>query len=150
MFSLVAVVTSLVIYHVTQRAMPHHIRPAPLFAFVYGVAMVAMLGMAAVDRAGAGGVATEEPRADGVVAQLQQIGSHWAPWLLALGVSGIELGVYAMYRSGWPVATASITSQSIAVTLLAVIGLVAFGEQMTPMRLVGLLLCTSGAGLLTR
>lgn len=146
LLSLVAVVVSLIMYHVTQRSMPNAIRPAPLFAFVYGVAMLVMVLIVAGDAllGDTGGDAVS------VGAQLRMVVTSWAPWLLALSVAGIELGVYAMYRSGWSLSTASITSQSIAVGLLAVIGVMAFAEHLDPGRIVGLVCCGLGAFLLIR
>lgn len=147
LLSLLVVVVSLVMYHVTQRAMPSAIRPTPLFTFVYGVAMTVMAVMV-VGEGVIGRRATGD--AQGPADQFHLVATNWAPWLLALSVAGIELGVYAMYRSGWPLSTASITSQSIAVTLLAIIGVMAFSEHMNPGRLLGIAFCAVGAVLLTR
>lgn len=145
LLSLAAVVVSVVLYHVTQRSMPSAIRPAPLFTFVYGIAMIIMLTMVI------GGWGGDRAAPDGTVTrQFGLITRSWAAWLLAVSVAGIELGVYAMYRSGWPLSTASLTSQSVAVSLLAIIGVVVFAEHFTPLRLTGLVFCAVGAVLLTR
>lgn len=145
LLSLLVVVVSLVLYHVTQRSMPSAIRPAHLFAFVYGIAMIIMLTIVI------GGWGGDRAGTDGTVTRQFGLVTHsWAAWLLAVSVAGIELGVYAMYRSGWPLSTASLTSQSIAVGLLAIIGVLAFGEHLNVGRLSGLVLCAVGAVLLTR
>lgn len=73
-----------------------------------------------------------------------------APWLLVLSVAGIELGVYAMYRTGWSISTASVSTQAIVAAILVVVGLLQFGEHLTPTRSAGLAMCVIGAGLVAR
>jgi hypothetical protein len=137
LLSLVVVVAALTGYHVAQRSMPAAVRPAPLFAFVYGAAALVMIAAVTFDRV------------DGVSA-ITGAASHWAPWMLVLSVAGIELGVYAMYRTGWSISTASVSTQAIAAALLLMVGLWRFGEHLTPTRLVGLTMCVLGAGLVAR
>lgn len=43
--------------------------------------------------------------------------THWAPWLVA-SICGGELGVNAMYRSGWSAAAANTPTQAV----VAVVG----------------------------
>ncbi len=135
--SLVVVVAALIGYHLAQKSMPDGVRPTPLFAFVYGAAALVMIASMTVD--GSGGMRAISGSA-----------SHWAPWLLVVSVAGIELGVYAMYRTGWGISTASVSTQAIAAAILVVVGLVAFGEQLTPTRLAGLAMCVLGAGMVAR
>ena len=136
--SLVVVVTALTCYHLAQRSMPGGIRPAPLFAFVYGAATLVMLTVVTVVGSTAG------------VREIAGSASHWAPWLLVASVTGIELGVYAMYRAGWSIGTASTSTQAIVAAILVVVGLVHFGEHLTTTRSAGLALCVVGAGLVAR
>jgi hypothetical protein len=132
--SLAVVVVACGCYHIAQRSMPDGLRPVPLFTVVYGAATVLMT---VVTIAG--------PHS--ATASVTSRATHWAPWLLVASISGIELGVYAMYRSGWSVAAANTSSQAIVAVVLGVIGLVAFGEHLTLTRGVGLGLCVAGAGL---
>ena len=135
--SLLVVVTALTCYHLSQRSMPESVRPAPLFALVYGSATIVML--VAVFAGGTTGVR-----------EISSGASHWAPWLLAASVTGIELGVYAMYRAGWSISTASTSTQAIVAAILVIVGLFHFGEQLTVGRVAGLALCVLGAGLVAR
>jgi hypothetical protein len=136
--SLAVVVTALTCYHLAQRAMPGAIRPAPLFTLVYGVAAVALVGGMLVGRSLGG------------MHEITVAASHWAPWMLVGSVVGIELGVYAMYRSGWSISTASVSTQAIVAALLVIVGLVRFSESLTISRSAGLALCVVGAGLVAR
>lgn len=132
--SLAVVVVAFACYHVAQRSMPDGLRPAPLFTLVYGAATLLMTVATIADPSSSS-------------ASITTSASHWAPWLLVASISGIELGVYAMYRSGWSVAAANTSTQAIVAVVLVVIGLLAFGEHLTPTRGVGLGLCVIGAGL---
>lgn len=135
--SLIVVVVALAGYHLAQRAMPEELRPAPLFMLVYGVATVLMVVATVVDPGSGTGA-------------LRASASHWAPWLLVAAVSGIELGVYAMYRSGWSVSVASTSTQAIVAVVLVLVGVLAFGEHITITRVAGVGLCVAGAALVTR
>lgn len=137
LMSLLVVVAALTGYHLAQRSLPGGMRPAPLFAFVYGAAALVMV--AAVTIEGSGGLRAVSGTA-----------THWAPWLLVMSVAGIELGVYAMYRTGWGIATASVSAQAIVAAILVVVGLLQFGEHLTPSRVTGLAMCVLGAGLVAR
>lgn len=136
--SFVVVVAALTCYHLAQRSMPGAVRPAPLFAFVYGAAAIVMVGVVASGRSSGG------------MREITATASHWAPWLLVASVAGIELGVYAMYRSGWSIGTASVSTQAIVAAILVMVGLVHFGEHLTTSRSAGLVLCVIGAGLVAR
>ena len=74
LLSLVVVVTALTGYHLAQRSMPGAVRPAPLFAFVYGAAALVMIVAVTLD--GSGGMRAVSGAA-----------MHWAPWLLVLSVA---------------------------------------------------------------
>ena len=138
LLSLAVVVAALTGYHLAQRSMPGGLRPAPLFAFVYGAAALVMLMVVSV-----GGSRSS-------VSEITASAAHWAPWLLVGSVAGIELGVYAMYRTGWGIGSASTSSQAIVAAILVVVGLVRFGEHLTMTRSAGLALCVIGAGLVAR
>lgn len=136
LLSLALVVAAMSGYHLAQKEMPSGLRPAPLFAFVYAAAALVMVAALTVDGGGLRAVGTSA--------------SHWAPWALAISVTGIELGVYAMYRSGWGISTASVASQAIVAAVLVLIGLTRFGEHLTTTRSIGLAMCVVGAGLVAR
>lgn len=135
--SLLVVVAGLTCYHLAQRSLPGGLRPAPLFAFVYGAATLAMLVIVS-----AGGVSVG-------MREVAETATQWSAWLLVASVSVIEIGVYAMYQSGWGLGTASVSSQAIVAAILVIVGLVQFGEHLTTARSAGLVLCIVGAGLVS-
>ena len=127
-----AVVGAFTCYHLAQRSMPEGLRPAPLFAFVYGAATISMAAVVT-----SGGVTGGLPAVTGNA-------THWAPWLLVAAITGIELGVFAMYRAVWSTGVANTTTQAIVTAILVVVGLVGFGEQLTATKLAGLAMCVFG------
>jgi drug/metabolite transporter (DMT)-like permease len=133
--SLAVVAAAFICYHLAQRSMPEGLRPAPLFTFVYGAATVVMAAVLTIDRS-AGGLRAVTAGA-----------AHWEPWLLVASITGIELGVYAMYRAGWSIGTANTTSQAVVTMILAVVGLAAFSEHLTPTKVAGLAMCVVGGSL---
>lgn len=137
--SLLVTITALTSYHLTQKAMPDNVRPAPLFAFIYGTAAIVLLGVVAI-----GGPET------GSLGDVVGSGRHWAPWVLARSVAGIEIGYFAMYRSGWTLSSGSISVQAVVAAILVVAGLVFFKENLTAGRSVGLAMCVVGAGLVAQ
>ena len=141
--SFAVVIVSLSGYHIAQRSMPEAAKPAPLFAFVYAVATVAMFATMAWSQVFGDG-------ALGRVADVPKVATHWAPWVLVAAVCGIELGIFAMYRSGWSVTSASTVTQAVVAAVLVIVGTVIFREHITPMRLAGLAMCVVGAGLVAR
>jgi len=133
--SLAVVVAALVCYHFAQRSLPEGLRPAALFAFVYGAATALMVALVAISRS------------TGSVRAVIDSTTHWAPWLLVVSIAGVELGVYAMYRAGWRISTAQTATQAMVTALLVVVGLVGFGEHLNATKLAGLAMCVVGGSL---
>lgn len=137
--SLAVTIVALASYHLTQKAMPDGVRPAALFAFIYGAAAIGLLSVVAVGGSSAG-----------TFHDVVDSGTHWAPWLLAVSVAGIEIGYFAMYRSGWTISTGSIAVQAVVALVLVVSGIVFFRDHLTLTRTVGVVCCIVGAGLVAR
>jgi drug/metabolite transporter (DMT)-like permease len=122
------------VYHLAQRS-AGAARPWTLLAVAYGVAFAVTIVPALAG-----------PRA------------AWAPspseWIAgaAIGIAavGIEAGFFFLYRSGWPLASASVIGNASVTAILAVVGMVALGEQLTAARAVGLVLALAGAALIAR
>jgi drug/metabolite transporter (DMT)-like permease len=141
--SFLVVVVSLAGYHIAQRSMPEWAKPAPLFAFVYATATLLMIGVLTLARAAGSDVF-------GRVGDIARVAGTWSPWLLVAAVSGIELGIFFMYRSGWGVTSASTSTQAVAAAVLVVVGVLVFREHISPTKLIGLAMCVVGAGLVSR
>jgi drug/metabolite transporter (DMT)-like permease len=131
---LAIVVVSGVVYHLAQRN-SGGTRPWAMLTVAYGAAfaLTAMLALASSD-------ASRWPASR----------ERSAGLLVGLAAFGIEAGFFYIYRSGWPLASASVIANVSVTAILAVLGIVAFGEQLTALRAAGLGLAAAGAALIAR
>jgi len=132
--ALLVTVASVVGYHVAQRSAASTLRAPALFGFVYTVAAISSLI--------AGHLTGVEASSPLFAAR------HWSTWLLTAAVLGIEFGVLAMYRTGWSLSTANITTQAITTIALVGLGKIAYSEAFTVSRAAGITLCAGGAWLI--
>jgi multidrug transporter EmrE-like cation transporter len=128
-------VTGGVLYHVSAKNIPRDLAPALVLVVAYATAL-------AISAAGhwwmrGGGEST---------ASLQLL--H--PGVLGLGIGAalIELGYVLTYRAAWPVSVASVVVSGMVAAVLVVVGVLAFDERLSIMRIGGLLLCLAGVWLL--
>jgi multidrug transporter EmrE-like cation transporter len=84
-------------------------------------------------------------------AELTPSAAHLLP-ALAIGVTVIliEVGYLLVYRSGWNLSVAPAVAQAVTLSVFLFLGLLLFGEKITAMKAVGLVLCLFGIFLLTR
>ena len=69
---------------------------------------------------------------------------------VGLGVLIIEIGFLLTYRAAWPVSMASVVIDGIVAVLLLPVGAALFGETITFVRLMGVVLCLLGLTLLQK
>ena len=133
-YSIALVIASQVTYQLAVKAVPPGSNPFGVLIIVYGLAMVGCIVLSPL----AGG-----PLA---FADFRRLLS-WPMCLLALAVVGIEIGYLLAYRSGWKLgATFAVTSVA-TVAVLALLGIVWFGELIDGKRVLGLLLALAGGWL---
>jgi drug/metabolite transporter (DMT)-like permease len=129
---LAAVIVSGVVYHLAQKA-SGAASPWPMLAVAYGAAFA-------------------------LATALALRGARWQPargelaagLLIGLAAFGVEAGFFFLYRSGWPLATASVIASASVTAVLAVIGIALLGEQITLLRLAGIACAVAGASLIAR
>jgi drug/metabolite transporter (DMT)-like permease len=132
---LVIVIASGIVYHLAQKVSDAP-RPWSMLAVAYGAAF-AITAVLAFTSSGAD-VARWSPR------------ERAAGLLIGLAALGIEAGFFFIYRSGWPLASASVITNVVVTVILAVVGVVVFGERLTAFRGVGIVLASVGAALIAR
>jgi len=130
---LVVVIASGIVYHVAQKISDAP-KPWPMLAVAYGAAFAisSVLAFTSTDVTRW----NERERSAGL--------------LIGLAALGIEAGFFFIYRSGWPLASASVITNVAVTVILAIVGIVVFGERMTAFRGVGILLAATGAALIAR
>jgi drug/metabolite transporter (DMT)-like permease len=126
------VVIAIVVYQLTQKGIPNDSNPFATLAAVYLVSFCISIG--ALVFKGNLRSATEELRYH-----------SWLPVLL-LGVTRvvIELGYLLAYRTGWKISTTVITTGAFTTSMLAIIGILWFKEEVTVLRVSGICLCIIG------
>ena len=135
LLSFALVVLSIIAYQISQKSVPAGLNPWHVFFLVYTVAAVICLILALSS-------------GKGLLESVRH--SNWAVWLLGLAVLGIELGFLLAFRAGWRASTLGLSS-SIAVALVMVpVGLLLFKEKLSPVNLLGGLICVVGLILLSR
>ncbi|WP_394835748.1 EamA family transporter [Pendulispora rubella] len=127
-----------VVYHVAQKA-SGAVSPWPVLTIAYGAAFAVALFMLGLGWWGRGD-AVRWPAARDCVASLA----------LGLAAFGIEAGFFFVYRSGWPLSSAQVITNLSVTAVLAVTGIMVFGEHLTGARAVGLALAAGGATLIAR
>ena len=134
---LVLVVAGSVMYHLSAKSIPAGYDPMAALIGLYATALAGSALVYAASRAWRTPFAV--PRV-------------WHPTIALVGVGAllIEMGFLLAYRGGLPVSTTSIVANGIVAVLLVALGSVWFGEAFTVVKVVGVLLCLVGVGLLQR
>lgn len=128
---MVLVISGNLIYHLSQKLLPRGANPLYTMIIVYGIAIIACA---------AGALAY--PSEKTFLQSARE--TNLTIFLLGLSVAMIEVGFLFVYRVGWNVSTASITT-SVTVTLMLIpIGVLAFKEHLSVRNIVGLLFCLLG------
>ncbi|WP_394846258.1 EamA family transporter [Pendulispora brunnea] len=133
-FPLAIVVVAGVVYHVAQKA-SGAVSPWPMLAIAYGAAFAVAIVMLF---------------ARGGDARLPAARDCMAGLALGLAAFGIEAGFFFVYRSGWPLASAQVIANLSVTAILAITGIMVFGEHLTAGRAAGLALAAGGATLIAR
>jgi drug/metabolite transporter (DMT)-like permease len=134
---LLLVVGGSLLYHVAAKSVPKTLEPFGALIGVYATALAASLVAYVLARRGATPI---------------HISGLWHPTVAAVGVGAlmIELGFLLTYRAAWPVSIASVMTNGLVAVLLIPIGAAIFGEAITVVRVVGIVLCLLGISLIQR
>jgi uncharacterized membrane protein len=68
---------------------------------------------------------------------------------IGLGAAAIEFGFLLAYRNGWNVSLLPLGVNVVSAMLLILIGIVAYRENLSTVKLIGVLLCIGGLALIT-
>jgi drug/metabolite transporter (DMT)-like permease len=135
--SIAITITGTIIYHVLNKSVSPGVHPAMSLVATYIVALVASIAIYAAD-AGAGTFVEGASRL------------NWASWALGIAVTVIEFGFVIVYRAGWILGNAQLTSTVGATMLLIPIGIFVFHERLSPSQILGIALALIGMILMSR
>ena len=134
-FSITLAILSSALYHFSQKLIPADVHPVVSVLVTYAVALVLCFVLLIFI-----------PPENGLPAALKQL--NWATFLLALSIIGLEVGFLLVYRSGWPVGLAAVLSNVVASLLLVPVAIFVFKDKLSPVNIIGILVCLAGLVLL--
>ncbi len=135
--SIAITITGTIAYHVLNKAVSPDVHPAMSLVATYIVALASSMAIYMADA----GAATFFEGA----ARL-----NWASWVLGIAVTVIEFGFVIVYRAGWVLGNAQLTSTVAATMLLIPIGIMVFHERLSPSQSLGIVLALTGMVLMSR
>jgi len=134
---LLLVVSGSLVYHIAAKSIPKAFDPVASLVGLYATALVGGVLVYAAARPASSAFAWSR---------------MWHPTIAAVGIGAlmIEMGFLLAYRGAWPVSTASVITNGLVAVLLVGVGAAFFGEAVTTIKVVGVLLCLAGVTLLQR
>src|SRR2546423_2509052 len=131
-------VIGMVLYHLSQKAVPKETNPFFVIAIAYIVG-VALCLIFALDIPAGKKSFVETFKA-----------SNWAVFTLGAAAALIEMGFLLAYRTGWRISIAAVATNAAAALVLIPIGLLVFKDHLSIKNVVGLIFCLVGLALLMR
>lgn len=123
-------VLSTVLYNLFQKLTPSDANPALALTVTYLTALGATLLLFTLYPAGNLG------------ASLQKL--NWVSLTLGLAIAGVEIGTLLAYRAGWQISLLPIVVNVVASLALVSIGALLFKEKLSPLNVLGILVCIAG------
>ena len=133
----IVTIIGMVLYHLSQKAVPRETNPFFVIAIAYMVGILLCLGFAFT-----------YPGKKGLIETLKA--SNWAVFTLGAAAALIEFGFLLAYRTGWRISIAAVATNAAAAIVLIPLGLIAFKEPLSLRNALGLILCLAGLVLIVR
>ncbi len=125
------VVASNVIYDVSSKAIPEGLNAYAGTTITYSVLAVFNFLLFKI-------INPEIP----ILVEWTQI--NWAVVLFAFTSIGIESGYIFLYRAGWNISLGGMVCNTLLAVCMLIVGFLLFHETVTPLQLLGVLLCIGG------
>lgn len=130
-FSITLAIVSSALYHFSQKQIPAGVHPVVSIIVTY-LASLALCFILLVFL----------PPENGLAAAFQQL--NWASYLLALSLVGLEVGFLLVYRVGWNIGLAAVLVNVVASLILVPVAILVFKDRLSPINIVGILVCLAG------
>ena len=129
------VVLSNVFYQICAKSVPEKMNPFASLTITYVVGAIAsLIFYFALNKKG------------NIIQEYQKI--NWAPFVMGLAVVGLEVGYIYAYKAGWAVSVAQIVQAAILAVILIFVGCFLYKESVTWNKIVGIVVCLAGLGLI--
>ena len=131
------VVVSNTVYQICAKSVPDAVHPLAALTVTYLISALVSAGLYyALNRGGS------------LIREYGQL--NWAPFVLGLVIVGLEVGLIYAYKVGWAVSTASTVQSSILAVALVFVGGALYHEQVTPSKIIGIVLCMFGVWFISK
>lgn len=132
---LALVVLSNVLYQICAKSVPDGVNPLASLTITYLTgAITSMILYYALNKDA------------NIILEYKKI--NWAPFVLGISIVGLEVGYIYAYKAGWPVSTAQIVQASVLAVILIFVGYLIYHEEITWNKIVGIIVCLAGLGLI--
>ena len=129
------VVISNVFYQICAKSVPEKMDPFASLTITYSVGAIVSLIMFYIFS-----------RGGNIIQEYHKV--NFAPFILGLAIVGLEVGYIYAYKAGWPVSIAQIVQAAILAVILIFVGYLFYKEAITWNKLVGIIVCLAGLGLI--
>jgi uncharacterized membrane protein len=130
-FSILLAILSTLLYHLSQKLTPGGVNPVIAITITYLASLVICLV-----------ILVFFPPPTSLRTSFGQL--NWASFALAFALVGLEIGFLLAYRAGWSLSTATIFVNTAGTLLLIPFGLLVFKERLSPVNIIGILICIVG------
>ncbi|MFN8376766.1 MAG: EamA family transporter [Anaerolineae bacterium] len=127
---LIAIVAS-TSYHILQKSTPQAVNPIIVILTIYLTGIVVAVPLFLFF-----------PLETSIAESVKQL--NWSSIGLGVVVVGIEIGFLLMYRAGWNISVGALVVNIAATLILIPVGLLFYREQLTPLNLLGIVICIIG------
>jgi uncharacterized membrane protein len=135
--SFVLTVIGMLLYHLSQKAVPKETNPFFVIAIAYVVGIALCVALAFT-----------YPGKKSLVETFKA--SNWAVFTLGAAAALIELGFLLAYRTGWRISIAAVATNAAAAVVLIPVGILIFKDQLSLRNVIGLVFCIVGLALVVR
>lgn len=131
---LLLVVMSNTVYQICAKSVPNGMNPFASLTITYSVGAIMSLVLYYIMK-----------RDANIIQEYKQ--TNWAPFVLGTVVVGLEVGFIYMYKFGWSVSMAQVVQAAFLAVILIFVGYFGYKEQITWNKIVGIVICLIGLGL---
>lgn len=118
-------------YHLSSKSVPHTINPFISLSIAYFVALTISFSL----------IFFTKPA--GTLFETKDF--NIANILLGIAIIGVEGGYILLYRNGWDISKGSLIANITTAIILLLIGIYFYKEHLTPVNILGILICFAGA-----
>ena len=129
------VVISNVVYQICTKGVPEGLDPLASLVITYAVGMLtSFILYYALNPGGK------------ILQEFKNL--NWFPVILGIVIVGLEVGYIYAFKAGWPVSTAQIVQAAVLAVILIFVGRILYKEPVTWNKIVGVIVCLAGLGLI--